>query len=111
MEREILILRPSIAGSVVPETLDVLALRPLGSADDVRNAISVVFSDATWLDPWHGTLDGQGCIIEANMRVESPVLQCMLRISGHGDPSEQIVDLCRRNYWRAIDIQSWVFIE
>lgn len=110
-EREVLVLRAGRRTEGVPADIEHLDLLPLGSRQEVRQAIDSSFQAPLWQDLWSAVIDGEGWMMEANLHVEEPVRKLMLRIHGAGDPTSAIAGLCRTRSWDAIDVSAWEFID
>ena len=88
---------------------------PMGSAEEVRERISVQWPGTDWSDPEWGYYEIDGCSIEFNLE-SGTIEDLMLHIRGGGNPVPSIVAFCRENGWTAIDgdsfldeasVQSW----
>lgn len=79
---------------------------PLGSADEVRAAISAIHPATDWSDPAWGVLERDEWSIELNAG-DAPVTQSiMLHVRGGGDPIPAIAAICRRTGWVAQDLST-----
>lgn len=92
---------------VGPEEADI---EPLGSRQEVHNAILAVFPNADLSDPAWGVFDGDGYSIEFNMGSDNTVGGMMLHVRGGDDAIPAIKALCDHTGWRAYDIGTGEFM-
>jgi hypothetical protein len=84
---------------------------PLGEAQRVRDSISATEPEVDWRDPEWGVLATSEWSIEFNLGEREPVDSIMLHVRGGGDPVSNILRLCSKYGWSALDLSSGDFID
>jgi len=84
---------------------------PLGSAVEVRAAISKAFPATDWSDPNWGVFEAPFGSIEFNINSDDPVEGLMMHVRATQEIVPPIVDLCRSQGWQAMDMNGECFLE
>lgn len=97
-----------------PRSLEELqedSLLPLGSAEQVRAAISAALRTVDWSDPAWGLYSGDGFSIEFSVGREDPVQSIMLHVRGGGDAIKDIMKVVVPSGWAALDCSTSEFLD
>ena len=78
----------------------------IGSADEVRNAISGSFPQTDWSDPLWGICDAEGFALEFSLGEAQPVDSFAVHVHGSGDPVRPLLGMCAAQGWTALDVQT-----
>lgn len=100
--------KPHVSVSEIPDEEKPL---PLGALSSVHAAVADVFPGVDFSDPTWGTWDCDAGSIEFNTGEDDPVEDMMLHVRASEDVIAGIVELCRRNDWRAIDCTDGEFLD
>ena len=112
--RQVWVIKPSDLGPSMPLSSDDLRLQPLGTLEEVQEALSTVLGEVTWLDPWAAIVDGDGWMAEISVRVGQPIQELTLQIHGRVREPEDAFDtvriLCAQTGWHAVDTEAWEIV-
>lgn len=86
-------------------------LLPLGTAAEVRAAISAALPDVDWSDRTWGLYGGNGFSIEFNVGNDDPIQNVMLHVRGGGDAIRDIMRFVVPNGWVAFDCSTSEFLD
>jgi hypothetical protein len=84
---------------------------PMGTAAEVRAAISRSFPETDWTDAAWGIVDGGPFAIEFNLGTDAVVTSFGVHVHGSGDPVRPLLAMCVANAWRALDVQTTKLID
>jgi hypothetical protein len=86
--------------------------QPLGTIEEVRQAIARSFPDVAWSDiPDHGHVLRDGLSFDFNVHLDNVTHSVTLRVRGTGDPMPLLVQLCKREGWIATDLTTWKVLD
>jgi hypothetical protein len=83
----------------------------LGSRAAVHAAISEVFPEADFSNPTWGQFHGAFGSVEFNNGGEEPLMGFMMHVRAGPEIVAQIIDLCRRQGWSALDCSTGEMLE
>ena len=83
---------------------------PLGTAEEVREAISRVLPNVDWSDPEVGVYFDADLSLEFNVR-EEPTVHLMIHVRGSGDALGVLVRLAMPNQWSLVDCSTGKFLD
>jgi len=84
---------------------------PLGSASNVREAISKQLRGVDWSDCTWGIFKGDGFSIEFNTGEDDPIDSIMLHVRGGGDAITAMLQFAIPNKWSLFDCTTGEFID
>jgi hypothetical protein len=84
---------------------------PMGTLEQVQQAISGVFANTDWSDPIWGIFHSAVGSIEFNIGKDDPVISVGLHVRASETIVGAILQLCSRQQWQAIDISNGSFLD
>ncbi len=78
----------------------------MGSAEEIRAAISMVLPSVDWSDPSWGVYDGDGFSFEFCLGRKPLIEFFSILVRGSGNPIALLLELASRNAWYMMDIQT-----
>jgi hypothetical protein len=82
----------------------------LGTLREVQAAISSVFQGTDWSDPIWGIFGSDLGSIEFNLGKDDPVQSVCLHVRAQDPIVNDILELCARNGWQALDFSDGRFL-
>ncbi len=91
-------------------TLSEHDVLPVGSQQELRDAINSIIPDVDWSNPEWGATRINGCWLEFDIN-SNDGLSLSIHVHGSGDPVTPIAALCKAHGWAAFDTATADFLD